>query len=30
MATVNNFHVHGNELELFAGGDIVATLHCED
>ncbi|MGB6223706.1 amidohydrolase family protein [Haloferula sp.] len=30
LASVNNFHVHGNELELFADGDIVATLRSED
>jgi heat shock protein HslJ len=29
LASVNNFHVHGDELELFIDTKIVATLHSE-
>ena len=30
MASVDKFHVHGTELELFNGPKVVATLHSKD
>ena len=30
MASVDKFHVHGTELELFSGPKVVATLHSND
>jgi heat shock protein HslJ len=30
LANVNNFHVHGNELELLTDGTVVATLRSEN
>ena len=30
LASVDKFHVHGTELELFSGAKVVATLHSED
>ena len=30
LASVDGFHVHGNELELLSRGTVVATFHSED